>query len=328
MNTSFIKDCDKIVLDVQHILQDNPEWIKRFEEYADKILSKTGQIKKNRSKFHEWAPLYLYMNLTKAKEIKEKVYFSLRYRGQNVAELSVKKSDVQLSTKPFLQTNKDYFDFSEECHKYPWRSLQGKLFREFFSGQPERNPKMRLKNNEHRLESLLLTEFSKKKSEGKKLLNIQPVLIAGKARFQMATPISANKKNKIDHSENGGGIDILSRTGRGRGVKLCIMEVKDETNTNEPPSKVISQALAYATFIHSLLRSDFGSKWWRVFQFTGELPKKLNINVACVMPSSGANDYSFKNEVVNINENDCFVLHYVYFTETNEQINRIESSLK
>jgi len=327
MNTFSINECQKTIEQVQKILRNNPEWIKRFEEYADQILSKTGQIKKNRSKFHEWAPLYLYMNLTKAKGIKEKVYFSLRYRGQNVAELSVSKLNIKLSTKSFLQPNKDYFGFSEDYHEYPWRSRQAKLFREYFSCQPERNPNMRLKNDEHRLESLLLTEFSKKKSEGKKLLNIQPVLIAGKARFQMATPISASKK-KIEYSENGGGIDILSRTGKGRGVKLCIMEVKDETNTNEPPTKVISQALAYATFIHSLLRSDFGSKWWKVFQFTGELSKKLIINVACVMPSSSANDYSFKNEVININENDRFVLHYVYFTETNEQITSIESSLK
>ncbi len=90
--------------------------------------------------------------------------------------------------------------------------------------------------------------------------NIQPVLMAKKARFQMPTPLKASEKGKISYAGVGGGIDILARVGKGsgNGTKLCIIEVKDEHSHKEPPKTAIKQALVYATFIRELLRSEQG----------------------------------------------------------------------
>jgi len=97
---------------------------------------------------------------------------------------------------------------------------------------------------------MLLTEFSKKSGKDKVLCNIQPVKIAGIARFQMPTPLYASDIKNVEFAKwEGGGIDILSRIGTGNATKLCIMELKDENAPKEPPTKAIFQGLAYATFI-------------------------------------------------------------------------------
>ena len=128
--------------------------------------------------------------------------------------------------------------------------------------------------------------FSKKRGIDKILCNIQPVKLAGIARFQMPTPLSAAKIKEVKFiGPAGGGIDIISRIGAGSATKLCIMELKDENKPDEPPAKVILQGLAYAVFIKELLRSESGAEWWKIFGFSGKLPEQLELYVICVMPS-------------------------------------------
>ena len=55
-------------------------------------------------------------------------------------------------------------------------------------------------------------------------------------------------KKEIKYSKGHGGIDILAR----RGGHLVIFELKDEYKKEEGPEKVMSQAIAYATFITEL----------------------------------------------------------------------------
>ena len=144
----------------------------------------------------------------------------------------------------------------------------------------------------------------------------------------MPTPLSASNHNKTKHSGiHGGGIDILARVGTGgRATNLCIMELKDENTKKEPPLVALKQAVIYATFIRELIRSDSGQDWWKLFGFGGKVPRKLVLYAACVMPSNQNNDTSFKGMELDI-IGDTIKLHYLYFTELNNKIISIDTSL-
>lgn len=322
----FFDECKNTISQVQELLKQNTEWISRYAEYAEKINANIDKIKNLKKKrFHEWAPLYLYMNVTQAKSQME---FSLRYLGQDVAKLKVTADKIIISTKGFVEKNKRDFDCDIKLEDSEWKSVAAASFRHHFSIYSKRTRNSGKENEEHRIESLLLTGFSKKSSIDKILCNIQPVKLAGIARFQMPTPLGASDIKKLKYSgSGGGGIDIICRFGKANTTKLCIMELKDENSANEPPCKVIRQGLAYATFIRELLSSKSGHEWWRIFGFGGKLPEQLELYVACVMPSIDKNDTSFANKTINITK-DSFHLHYIYFHEEDNKVVDIETSLK
>lgn len=157
---------------------------------------------------------------------------------------------------------------------------------------------------------------------------MKPVTIGG-VRLPMPTPLKASNHKSVRYAKQfGGGIDIFARTGTGgKNTNLCIMELKDENVKSEPPKDVIKQALVYTAFIRELLRSDSGNVWWKLFGFSGEIPKKLTLYAVCAMPSNSYNDTSFKAEKIPLRGEDKAVLHYIYFTESNNKIEKAESSL-
>jgi len=321
----FDEECRYTILKVQEKLHDNNEWISRFEDYAKKIHLNLDTIIKNKKKFHKWMPLYLYMNV---KEAKGSMVYSLRYLGQDVADLKIKGDNVAISTLRCDKNNETYFGCKIKLKDNAWRSEKSKEFRKYFKANPKRDDTLGM-NNEHRIESLLLTEFSKSKSQIKSLCNVQPVLLANIARFQMPTPLSASKIDSLEYVIKGGGIDILARVSRGGRRRLCIMEVKDENVSKEPPSKAILQGLAYATFVLKLLRSKSGEDWWKLFGYHVSLPPKhINLYVACVMPSLPDKcDTTFADKEIKI-ENDSIHLHYIYFKETKNIITEMTTSIK
>jgi len=323
--SDFTDECKNTISQVEELLKQNTEWILRYAEYAEKINANSDKIKNlKKNRFHEWAPLYLYMNVTQAKSQME---FSLRYLGQDVAKLKVTTDKITISTKGFIEKNKRDFDCDIKLEDSEWKSVNAANFRRHFSNYSKRTRNSGKENEEHRIESLLLTGFSKKSSIDKILCNIQPVKIAGIARFQMPTPLGASDINKLKYSgSGGGGIDIICRFGKANTTKLCIMELKDENNSKEPPVKVIQQSLAYATFIRELLRSNSGQEWWKIFGFNGKLPDHLELYVACIMPSIDKNDTSFANKIIGTAE-DSFRLHYLYFQEV-IKIAKVLTSLK
>ena len=243
---------------------------------------------------------------------KDNMIFSLRYLGQDVADIKITDSEATISTKEYHENNKKHFNVDEglKLENISWSLGKAKLFREHFStNNPERNSMGGKNNEEHRIESLLLTEFSKKKSENKKILNIQPVKIAGIARFQMVTPLNASNPGQITYpNTKGGGIDILARVGTGLSTRLCVMELKAKKNF--APVSAIKQALVYATFIRELLRSKSGDKWWKIFGFNRNIPKELELYVACALPFNDKIDTSLEGEKIAI-DNDIFHLHSV-----------------
>ncbi len=322
----FIDDCQNTISKVQELLKQNTEWQTRYLTYAKEINANLETIRTYKKKFHEWAPLYLYMNVTEAKR---GMKFSLRYLGQDVAKLKVGKDKITISTKDYDEKNNRDFKCNVQLgNDVEWKSNEAKDFRKYFSACSKRTNISGKKNDEHRIESLLLTEFSKRSSKNKILSHIQPVRIAEIARFQMPIPLSANKIKKVEYrKDHDGHVDIMSRIGLGgKQTKLCIMELKDENISKEPPAKAIQQGLAYATFIRELLRSGSGEKWWNIFGFKGKPSKEIELYVACVMPSITNNDKSIAGTIIK-NDQDSFHLHYMYFKEDNEIID-IETSLK
>ena len=60
--------------------------------------------------------------------------------------------------------------------------------------------------------------------------------------------------------------------------------LKDENTKSEPPHKAVCQAIAYATFLRELIRSESGQKWWNFFGFGGNIPKELSLKAIIIMP--------------------------------------------
>lgn len=316
-----------VIEETQFLLKNNSEWRGRYASYAKKVSENIAFIKSVRSSFREWSPLRIYLNTTSAQNAKNSVSFELRYLGQTVAKLSGREKKIhRLSTKGFEKTNRRDFGCEICLSAADWCGNEAKAFRSFFKNKKiPRNTVINKGNEEHRLESLFLTEFSKIK--GKKLRNIKPMMIGG-VRFPMPTPISASNHKAVKYSGiTGGGIDILTRTGTGgKATNLCIMELKDENKKAEPPKDAMKQAVAYATFIRELLRSDAGAAWWKLFGFGGKVPDKFELYATCVMPSNSENDYSFGNMELGIDD-DIIKLHYLYFIEENNEITSVKTTL-
>ena len=284
-------------------------------------------ISDKKSKFNEWAPLYFYITTTKAKESKTKLTLDVRYKGQNVAILKCDKNDrVTISTDGYKATNERDFGCNIELNDVDWKDAAE--FRKYFR---DREPAKK-RNVEHKIESVLLTEFSK--VGGDKLLRgIQPVKFAGKIRFPMPTPLSASDHSELRFPESGkgGGIDILSRVGSGPHTRLCIIEVKDENKSSEPPESALQQAIEYTTFIRELLRSEGGSLWWELFGFSRDIPDKLTLYASCAMPTrepAMKDVESFGGARLNIGC-DIIECHYIYFSmsEDKSSLQSIKTSL-
>lgn len=303
------------------LLEENPEWRIRYGKYADEILGNKEFIKSVRQTFREWAPLYMYINFTNAKRASKTLKLELRFLGQTVAELHFDKT-LYLSTRGYEEKNKKHFGCKTKLNKVLWDSPEARGFRVFYKSNDSVTNKS---NEEHRIESLLLTEFSK--SKGKVLKNIKPVMIHN-IRLPMPTPLCASDHGKVSYSGyHGGGIDILTRTGTGGlATNLCVMEVKDENVKREPPKHAIKQAVIYATFICRLLRSECGQDWWKLFGFTGKVPSNLMVYAACVMPYNENSDKSFTRMEFDV-MGDKIKLHYVYFDEQNHRITGVDTSL-
>lgn len=270
-----------------------------YEEYAKKISVPTQfeRLKDARSRFKERTPLHVYLTIGEAKKEKGMISFDLRYRGQSVAKIKVgRDSDAVMLRvdKDHAEHNRNFSDNTMQSDiitnplETDWNSKTAERFRSYFKLNPERYSEKK-KNEEHRIESQLLSEFSKKCGKNKSIIYIQPIKIAG-CRFPMTTAVSASKVWKEGSIKagngKGGGIDILARTRKGNQNYLTVIEVKDENKNNEPPEAAVCQASAYAAFLQRLLRSKGGQIWWNLFGMSGNLPESLVIRIVCAMPKN------------------------------------------
>ncbi|MDH6312262.1 hypothetical protein M2137_001032 [Parabacteroides sp. PFB2-10] len=321
-------EIDNVIVEVQKKLSENTEWITRYKEYATQLKEDKKGTKYNecRKRFRVAKPLYVYTNVSKAKS--STCDYDLRFGGQSVGTIKVRKDDVFFTTKDKQQNNEMYFGspvLSTDDHK--WNSPEGKMFRKHFT--TELLAKKGSKSPEHALENELLVEFSKKKSVDKKLCYIQPVKLL-KNFFQMPTPLSASK-NDISYQPKGGGIDILARitmdgVNKNNG-RLSVIELKDENKNNEPPEKVIKQAIAYAIFLGKLLYSESGEKWYSLFGFKSKRLEKMTLNVVAAMPFKENQKCSFENQTIDIDEHITLELHTLFIKIEANDIKGFSGSL-
>lgn len=297
----------------------NLGWEKQYRDYAEKMLINQDEKSELRKKIHECEPFKYYLTVGKAKNGRKNLELSVRYSGQEIADMYINERDIKIDTTKYDEKNKRDFECDISLKKANWNSNEAKLFREYFKiNKPIRIDGKR-KNEEHRIESALLTEFSKKCSNDKLLCGIQPITFAG-VRLPMPTAISASDIIKF----GGGHIDILART---TGRKITVIELKDENVDKEPIEKVLTQATAYSIFLLNLLRSDYGKQWYEIFGFKGDIPKTLVIRVCAAMPVKKDGSYDKFDSFEIKYKNDILEYHWLYFEEQDKEIKKINTSI-
>ena len=345
-----MEDYTKTIKKVKELLAQNKGWHSQFEDHINKLSSEhLSKFKEAKRLFYVTEPFHLYMNINTAKSNADSlsaIVFELRFHGKSVAMVKVdlnkfkkeQNSDnaVFLSVKKPLTILTNTFKTAQmdkdldtliaysKMKNILWHGEEAKTFRKIYLDlekkiNSDQNVRKSVGEPEHDMECELLKNYSQKSSLGKEIPNIQPVTIGDTgARFQMPTPIKAstakNGAENINYSDSrrsGGGIDILARIGNGKGTKLAVLELKDEYSPKEPPEKAMHQAVAYATFIRELLRSNCGDKWWKFFGFGGNIPQKLEIKAIVVMPYDANASTNFGGAKLPI-DNDTIKLGYIY----------------
>lgn len=309
---------DVLIKQTQEILENNRnDWEDRFISYLSDTAKNRQRILDRRKQFHKWANLSVYFTLGRAKD--NSGQFDLRYEGQSVGSVSVSKKGVKLVIDKDQYKNntneKIFIGFPKEIQpgSYNWATdAEARSFRKYFKSNPGKQL-----HPEHKYENLLLKEFSKNSSTAKSFVRIQPVTLGKDLLFQMPTPLSASKK-EIKYSKGHGGIDILAT----RGGHLVIFELKDEYKKEEGPEKVMSQAIAYATFITELCKTKAANDFWNICGIHAS-NKKKTLYVSILMPDPGTSEVPFQGEEIKVPGSDfVFKLHYMFYDKETVTITR------
>jgi hypothetical protein len=253
-----------------------PKHDKMAADWATALENKLPQFLAASKRFKAPAPLDVYLTVSRAKQPTPK--FSLRFLGQEVAELVV-KDDVMLKIgKELAATNAKYFGIPEKG-VFAWNDARGIAFRKHFKSLDHKSVKVGVP--EHLVEAEFLKHMRKggRGKFGGPKAGIQPVDLAG-CRFQLPLPLSASSGSPKDSR---GSIDILARRGSGRGTRLSVWELKAPDKT----ASAIEQAYIYAVTLLKVLRSSSGEFWYRtVFGFNGKVPKRLTVEAVVAVSLS------------------------------------------
>ena len=310
--------------------------INDYLEYAVKISDpkRAAHLRAVRAKFHSWSPFEVYITIGEAKKTSGNVAFDLRYLGQSVGTIIAGDAGevaLFITSAQAAKNLRDFGDGSPEADilaaalRTPWDGGSAAKFRGYFRKRRPRRSGASSGNEEHRIESALIAAFDG--GGGKSIPLIMPVMLPNlNCRFPMTTGITASEHGNPRPGR--GGIDILTRTGKGRGTYLTVIEVKDQNTSREEPEAALRQAAAYAVFLRRLLRSgkDGSACWWRLFGFGRPIPDRLLIRIASAMPrrcTSGAADNldGLCGRGVTVpfdSENpggDCVELHTIFFDD-------------
>lgn len=308
----------KSIDQVNDFLQKNNLWNQKYIDYIDKIEKYQSSYIDARTKIKIKDPFMLYFRFSKINNYNT-YNFDIRVEGKSVGTISFKGDNVKISSKH--QKNYDAFKIDTRLKNVSIKSEESKKFLKKF----EKKEESILHSQEHKIESELLNLFSKNSSKfNDKIINsLNPILLYN-CYFQFKTPLGASKvKTKYAKDGNGGSIDLLCRrTLKDKTQRLCIMELKDENTTTEPPRKVMNQAIAYATFIAKLLRSESGDRWYRFFGLGNKVPKELIIDTVIVLKYEESRFENF-DELIDICENTKLQLSDLYFIRKENRIGTV-----
>jgi len=328
---------NEIVTESLRILDSTPEWEDIYARYARDLKNNQKAYSDRAKKFHHPESLVVYSTIGKVMDDSSTFSYDLRFAGQSVGEVKVKQGDkvcLYVSEKQ-RDYAKDKFEFTNATiiKGEDWHSDKAQAFRKFYDKQNSTNL-INIKSEEHRIESYLLQEFSKRKSEGKKLCNIQPVRLGGKF-FQLTTPFKASTHvptlslTSQKNGATGGGIDILARVKHSSfGFHFAVIELKDDNIASESQEVALFQALTYATFLAKLFRSKSGKDWYNIFRPIGskeaDIPQKIVIDVVTLMPSGQSKEGNL--EPINIPGLNVTLCPYTLYYSKDQQGNPQEFS--
>lgn len=292
------------------------EWRKAFKRYSDGISSNKNIYKGTAFFLKKELPsnmgnVRIYSSINLAQQ--SSVEYDLRIYGQSVGAIVIKnKGDKNYELflkikKTHEVNNKKHLNLETKANPprrlYKWDSEEAQTIFSSLINYSGKDAKMH--SEEHKLETLVLTDLAKKhkksgKEGNKRLTCIRPVVLGDVGFFQMRTPFKASKHSDKDYPKysmskkgaaSGGGIDILARVQhKNCKWRLAIIELKDDNKRSESQPIVLQQALVYATFIAHLLRDkDCGDAWWNLFRNQDkdvllDDKKEIAIDVITMMP--------------------------------------------
>ncbi|MEY4591133.1 MAG: hypothetical protein RIR18_28 [Pseudomonadota bacterium] len=277
---------------------------KRTGTWATKLKANKVKLTQAIKQFKQWEPLGVYTSVTRG--MRPNVTFSLRFHGQEVAELAVKDTDVRLNvSKKTAGANSSWFGISPELQgSWDWRGAEATEFRRQF----KKASPVKFKSEEKRIEAAIIRELlgDSNKFAGT-LKHATPVLFA-ECPFQFPLPISGHKGFPEVNNGGNGNIDILTKRGVGGASKLSVWELKapGAEKTHFP----IEQAYIYTVTLLKMLRSPCGDIWHKdVLGYERALPEKLTIeSVAVVCPKNEKDKHLFLNKFNQFKKDNCLTV--------------------
>lgn len=296
-----------------------------LDDWLRAIEHSRSLLEKARAQFHQWDPLRVYVSVAKA-QARSRAIFSLRFFGQEVAELFASDDEVILRLRGHSKKNLDYFKCPGQDGDYCWNGLEAKEFRRHFKGLASSSKGMPgVRIPEHRVESKFIQEMFKSFGKfGVPDLRIRPVTI-GRCPLQFPVPISASGG---DPKASKGNIDILARRlGLGNRTRLSVWELKRP----QAYDRAASQAYIYArTLLHILRDTKNGPKWYKVFGYKGQLPRSLELEA--VVTITRDRESQFNREKIELEKSTSFMfggdriqLYAAYYREEGQGI-RLEQN--
>lgn len=220
----------------------------------------------NLTRFNNWKPLKIFTSLSNAR--KSVPVFSVRYQGQEVAEL-IADDKILLNIKNgHEQNNKKCFGVATQAQTLEWKKASD--FRKIFI-ELDRSPQrpLKMKSDEAWLQSIIFESMAKSGDSGYHAC--QPVVFADRFPLQCPVPISANSGFPKDKKGN---LDILARRGLG-GTHPAIWELKRPSVCGT----AFEQAYIYGVTLVLMLRAEGGDLWYKNMGFSRTLGKsKLTID--------------------------------------------------
>ena len=238
--------------------------------WANELEKARGQAE-NIARFYKSKPLKVFTSLSKAR--KPQTVFSLRYQGQEVAEI-VAEDVPALSIKASHETNNlKGFGLKTPSGKFAWRSPEAAGFRKMFKElkQSKSNP-FKMKSDEAWLQSVVFDTMVKSGEAGYHAC--QPVLF-DRFPFQCPLPISAN--SGIPKASRGN-LDVLARRGQGN-AHPAIWELKKP----KACKKAFEQIYIYGVTLALMLRSEGGDLWYKNMGYSGKLNKDKSLTIDLIL---------------------------------------------
>jgi hypothetical protein len=290
-------------------------WAKELREGIPAVLEASKL-------FNEWKPLRFYVAVGDVSRAGRSggasVSFSLRYRGQEVAKVTVGKEPKLVVTAKQMKTNSGYFKVTTPAGEFGWRSPEAVKFRREFKSPRLGAP---VKSVEREVEARILVELEGDAAARKFAGTLRNVRHCGLTRHeypvQYPVPISANTGRP---RASRGNIDILARRGGGRGTRLSVWELK-RPDALGAFQKALAQAYIYAVTLALMLRGDGGGEWYRLFGFRGPVPESLAVEAVAVVTEDQAKRAGAALEslgdspLVLADERTGIGLHVAYYDE-------------